>query len=81
MKLKENDYNDDEANSFLASPKQDIISFFNGSTNIHDSKNGPISDSTVITRGNRSKATSQYDIRCKICLKMFGSIDKYLGHQ
>lgn len=58
MKMNNHDYNDDETNSFLASPKQDINSFFNGSTNIHDSKVGTIGDSTMITRGNRSKATS-----------------------
>eukprot|EP00347_Sterkiella_histriomuscorum_P017436 403349376 len=80
----------DDTNSFLASPKQDIMSFFNGSStiqynNLHDNSKliGPsqASDSTMVTRANRSKAVSHYDIRCKQCQKMFDSIDSFLKHQ
>jgi hypothetical protein len=44
----------------MASPKQDIISFFNGSTQIHDSKvGGTVFDSSIITKGgSRPKAMS-----------------------
>lgn len=50
MKIHYKNEYDDDTNSFLGSPKNDVLSFFNGSTQIHDSKVGPISDSTMITR-------------------------------
>ncbi|CDW89233.1 UNKNOWN [Stylonychia lemnae] len=81
LKLNPNDFNEDDANSFLASPKQDIISFFNGSTQIHDSKVGNICDSSIITKGARPKAMSQYDVRCRVCSYVFESLDSFLRHQ
>ncbi len=63
------EYNEDEMNSFLASPKNEIIGFFNKAKNIQDSKMGNtiIEDSTMISRENLSKSLSHYDIRCKKC--------------
>jgi hypothetical protein len=39
----------------------------------------PINESTMIS-GTRSKAISEYDVRCKICSKMYDSVDNFVKH-
>ena len=72
------DYNEDDLNSFLASPKMENTNFMNDSTAFKTLVDG---DSSTFSRITRSKAASQYDVRCKHCLKLFESVDLYLKHQ
>jgi hypothetical protein len=71
------EYADEEMNSFLTSPKQELLQFFNG-TQGNETKM-PINESTMIT-ASRSKAMSEYEVRCKICAKIFDSVERFVQH-
>ena len=75
---RRDEYIEEEMNSFLTSPKQDLIQFFNGTSNTETKL--PINDSTMIS-ASRSKAVSEYDVRCKICHKVYDGVESYIKHQ
>jgi hypothetical protein len=56
------------------------MSFLNiqSNNNQYSTKNG---DSTMITKDKSSKTTSQYEVKCKNCMRVFDTVDKFLIHK
>jgi len=68
--------------SFLASPKNEMMGFFNQSKMQLENKINSTTgeDSTMVSRELRSKTAANYEIRCKHCLTFFESVDKFMAH-